>query len=155
MKKIIIATLLSSCLFAEYKVFTNKSEPFSLSQVQKKEVIFFGELKDYQKSLKEVRKNIAAKGVVGAAEGLKGQSANLANGFFKEGLKAGVTGAGIGILYSFLDAPIMSLYADQYYIKVYKVRLNNGRVVFMNKFLVGDKNPKLSKEEIKNILGVN
>jgi len=36
---------------------------------------------------------------------------------------------------------------------VYKITLKNGKTVFMNKFLVGDKNPKLSDKEVDNILG--
>ena len=157
MKKLLVSigltTLLSSAVFADYKVFVNKSEPFSESQVQKKEVIFFGELEDYRKSLEEIQKNMAARGAVGAAEGLSNQSANLAKGLVGEGLKGAGTGLGIGLLIGALDPFIMSIYSDQYYVQVYKVELNNGKTVFMNKFLVGDKNPKLSEKEVKNILG--
>jgi hypothetical protein len=157
MKKILVsiglAALLSNAAFADYKVFTNKSEPFVDSQINKKEVIFFGELEDYRKSLEEIQKNIAAHGVVAAANGLSGQSANLAKGLLGEGLKAGATGLGIGILIGALDPFVMSIYADQYYVQVYKVELKNGKTVYMNKFLVGDKHPKLSEKEVKSILG--
>jgi len=157
MKKLLVSigltTLLSSAVFGDYKVFVNKSEPFIESQVVQKEVIFFGELEDYRKSLEEIQKNIAAHGITGAASGLSNQSANLAKGLIGEGLKGAGTGLGIGLLIGALDPFVMSLYSDQYYVQVYKVKLKNGKTVFMNKFLVGDKNPKLSEEEVKNILG--
>ena len=157
MKKILVsislATLLSSSLLADYKVFVNKSQSFEVSQAPKKEVIFFGELEDYRKSLQEIQKNIVAHGIVGAANGLSIQSANLANGLVGEGLKAGATGLGIGLLIGALDPYIMSMYADQLYIKVYKVKLNNEKTVYMNKFFVGDKFPELSEKKIKSILG--
>jgi hypothetical protein len=60
---------------------------------------------------------------------------------------------GISISRFGLDPFIMNAYADQYYIKVYKVTLKNGKTAFMNKFLVGDKNPKLSDTEANSILG--
>jgi len=154
MRIILIGLLLSvNVLMADYKVFTNKSEPYSDLQVQKKEVIFFGEFKDYTKSLEKIQKNIAAYGVVGVANGLSNQSASLARGLLGEGLSAGATGLGIGLLVGALDPFIMNAYADQYYIKVYKVTLKNGKTAFMNKFLVGDKNPKLSDTEANSILG--
>ena len=157
MKKILasfgLAALLSSSVFADYKVFINKSEPFVDSQVQNKEVIFFGELEDYRKSLEEIQKSIALHGVAGAAAGLNNQAANLAKGLVGEGLKAGATGFGIGVLIGALDPFVMSMYADQYYVQVYKVKLNNSKTVYMNKFLVGDKHPKLSEKEVKSILG--
>ena len=148
-----LSVLLSSSVFAEYKVFVNKSEPFVESQVVQKEVIFFGELEDYRKSLEEIQKNMATRGVLGITEGLSNQSANLAKGLIGEGLKGAGTGLGIGVLIGALDPFVMSIYSDQYYVQVYKVELKNGKTVFMNKFLVGDKNPKLSEEEVKNILG--
>jgi hypothetical protein len=154
MRTILIILLLSiNVLMADYKIFTNKSEPYSDLQVQQKEIIFFGEYEEYTKSLEEIQKNIAAYGVVGIANGLSNQSANLAKGLIGEGLNAGATGLGIGLLVGALDPYIMSLYADQYYIKVYKITLKNGKTVFMNKFLVGDKNPKLSNKKVDNILG--
>ncbi len=154
MKFIFIGLLLNfNALMADYKVFINKSEPYSDLQVQQKEVIFFGEYEEYTKSFEEIQKNMAAYGVVGIANGLSNQSANLAKGLIGEGLNAGATGLGIGLLVGALDPYIMSLYADQYYIKVYKITLKNGKTVFMNKFLVGDKNPKLSDKEVDNILG--
>ena len=157
MKKLLVSislsALLSSSVFADYKVFVNKSEPFSESQIQKKEVIFFGELENYRKSLEEIQKNMATRGVLGITEGLSNQSANLAKGLIGEGLKGAGTGLGIGLLIGALDPFVMSIYADQYFVQVYKVKLKNGKTVFMNKFLVGDKNPKLSEKEVKSILG--
>jgi hypothetical protein len=153
MKKVILTLLLAgSSLLADYKVFTNKSEPYSNLQIQKEEVIFFGEFEDYTKSLEEIQKNIAAYGVVGVANGLSNQSASLARGLLGEGLSAGATGLGIGLLVGALDPFVMSAYADQYYIKVYKVTLKNSKTAFVNKFLVGDKNPKLSSAEADSIL---
>jgi hypothetical protein len=153
MRIVLIGLLLSiNMLMADYKVFTNKSEPYSDLQIQKEEVIFFGEFEDYTKSLEEIQKNIAAYGVVGVANGLSNQSASLARGLLGEGLSAGATGLGIGLLVGALDPFVMSAYADQYYIKVYKVTLKNSKTAFVNKFLVDDKNPKLSSAEADSIL---
>jgi len=145
--------LLSQSVFADYEIFTGKSEPFSHRQVAKKEVIFFGELESYNKSLEEIRSTMAVHGAMGVINGLSNQSANLAKGLVGEGLKAGATGLGIGLLYGVLDPYIMSFYADQQYAQVYKVTLRNGKTVYMNRFFVGDKHPALSEAEIKSILG--
>jgi len=147
------ALLLSQSLWADYEVFTGKSEPFIYRQVAKKEVIFFGELEAYNKSLEEIRSAMAAHGTIGVINGISNQSANLAKGLIGEGTKAGVTGLWIGLLYGALDPYIMSFYSDQQYVQVYKMTLRNGKTVYMNRFFVGDKHPALSKAEIKGILG--
>lgn len=145
----------SNSLFADYTVFTNKSEPFSDTEVMQKEEIFFGELKDYQKSLADIQKALIAHGTMGAINGINNQSANLAKGLLGEGLKGAGTGVVIGLVVAALDPYVMSAYADQYYIQVNKVKLKNGKTVFMNKFLISDSHPKLSKKEIINILRGN
>ena len=149
----ILAAVFSQSVFADYEIFTNQSEPFKSSQIAKKEAVYFGELQDYRKSLEEIQKSMALHGVNGALEGLSNQSTNLAKGLIGEGLKGAGTGLGIGLLIGALDPFVMSFYADQQFIKVYKVQLKDGRTVFMNKFFVGDKHPSYSKEEIKSILG--
>lgn len=142
----------SNSLFADYTVFTNKSEPFSNTEVMQQEEIFFGELQEYQKSLAEIQKALVAHGTMGAINGLNNQSANLAKGLLGEGLKGAGTGVAIGFAISALDPYVMSFYADQYYVKVYKILLKNGKTVFANKFLIGDSHPELSKEEVNKIL---
>jgi len=148
-----LAACFSSFLFADYQVYLNKSEPFSFSQISAKESIFFGELKEYTKTLHDIQKNMLAHGAEGLLNGLSTQSANLAKGLLQEGLKAGAAGFGMGMIIGALDPYIMSQYEDQLYVEVYKVKLNDGRTVFFNKFFVGDKHPELSKEEIKQVLG--
>jgi len=149
---LLVGFLISANLFADYRIFVNKSEPFSDGNISQKKTIFFGDIKDYRKSLQEIQKNILAHGVEGAAAGLSTQSTNLAKGLLGEGLKAGVSGMGIGLLIGALDPYIMSFYADQQYIKVYKITLKNGNVAYMNKFFVGDKHPSLSADQIKAVL---
>ena len=143
----------SNSLFADYTVFTNKSELFSDTEVMQQEEIFFGELQEYQKSLAEIQKALIAHGTMGAINGLNNQSANLAKGLLGEGLKGAGTGIAIGLVVATLDPYVMSAYADQYYVRVYKILLKNGKTVFANKFLIGDSNHELSKEEVKEILG--
>ena len=150
---VMLLVFFSTWLFADYKVFVNKSEPFSNSGIVSKKEIFFGELKEYQKNLADIKKAIAARGVNGALEGLNNQAANLAKGFMGEGMKGAGAGAAIGVVIALLDPIVMSAYADQYYLIVYQVKLNNGKVAFMNKFLLGDGNPDLSKQEAYEILG--
>jgi len=145
--------LLSQSVWADYEIFTGKSEPFRHRQVSKKEVIFFGELESYRKSLEEIQNAMKAHGTMGVINGLSNQSANLAKGLVGEGMKAGVTGLGIGLLYGALDPYIMSFYADQQYVQVYKITLKNGKTVYMNRFFIGDKHPSLTELEIKSILG--
>ena len=142
----------SHTLFAGYKIFTNKSEPFHNSSIQKKESIFFGELQEYQKSLAEIEKSLVLHGTIGTINGISNQSANLAKGLLGEGLRGAGAGIAIGVIVGALDPYIMDFYADQYYIEIYKITLTNGKTVFMNTFFIGDKHPELSKEEIKNIL---
>ena len=142
----------SNSLFADYTVFTNKSELFSNTEVMQQEEIFFGELQEYQKSLAEIQKALIAHSTMGAINGLNNQSANLAKGLLGEGLKGAGTGVAIGLVVAILDPYIMSAYADQYYIKVYKILLKNEKTVFVNKFLIGDSHPELSKEEVNKIL---
>jgi len=149
----ILAAVFSQSVLADYEIFTNQSEPFSSAQIVKKEAVYFGELQDYRKSLEEIQKSMALHGVNGALEGLSNQSANLAKGLIGEGLKGAGAGLGIGLLIGALDPFVMSFYADQQFVKVYKVQLKDGRTVFMNKFFVGDKHPEYSKEEIQTILG--
>ena len=150
---LLLVAALTTGLFADHKVFTDKSEPFADSSVVSKKEIFFGELKEYRKSLSEIKKALAVRGVLGAVEGLDNQAATLARGFIGEGLKGAGTGAAVGVVIALLDPIVMSAYADQYYILLYKVKLRNGRSAFMNRFLIGDGHPDLSKDEARKILG--
>jgi len=150
---LLLLAAFSTGLYADYKVFTNRSEAFPNSAITSKKEIFFGELKEYRKSLSEIKKAIAIRGLLGAAEGLDNQAATLARGFIGEGLKGAGTGAAIGVVIALLDPIVMSAYADQYYILLYKVKLRNGKTVFMNRFLIGDGHPDLSKDEARKILG--
>lgn len=155
MKKLILIISLifiNSSLYADYKIFVNKSVPFSDFQIQNRNVLYFGKLEDYVKDLKHIQKNIVVNGIAGMASGLSTQSVNLAKGLVGEGLKAGATGFGIGLLIGALDPYVMGIYADDYFIKVYKINLSNGKTIFMNKFLVCDKHPKLSLKEAEKIL---
>jgi len=143
----------TSSLFADYEVFEGKSEPFGANQIVSKEVIFFGELDEYSKSLRDIQKSILKHGAMGAIDGLSDQSATLAKGFLKEGFKGGATGLGIGMFYGMLNPYIMSFYADQQYIQIYSIKLKNKKTVYMYKFLVCDKHPALNEDKIKDILG--
>lgn len=150
---IVTSIMLSQAASADYEIFTNQSQPFSNSQVQNEKVVFFGEVKDYRKSLEEIQKSMLAHGANGVLQGLDSQSANLANGLIGEGLKGAGAGLGIGLLIGALDPFVMSFYADQQFVKVYKVQLKDGKSVFVNKYFVGDKHPTYSKEKINELLG--
>jgi hypothetical protein len=152
-KVLLLGLLLIVNAAADYEVFVNKSEPFADENITTKEVLFFGELGDYKKSFEEIQKKIVAQSIVGAASGISNQSGNIAKGLLQEGAKAGAAGFGIGLLIGALDPYVMSIYADQYYVELYEVELKNGKKVYMNKFLICDKDPKLSEEEIKKIFG--
>ena len=152
MKSILLSlALLSSAAFADYDIIKNKSESFQDSQIKTQEVIYFGSLSDYSSELLEIQKSISIHGINGALQGASAGSEALAKGL-ASGMQSVGAGLGIGLVIGALDPFVMELYADQKYIQVSKVTLNDEKTVYTNSFFIGNKNPSYSNEEIKSYI---
>lgn len=141
---VMVAALAAANLMADYTTITTKTSPSASGGKE----IFFGKVEDYTKYVSEIAKNIAIKGADGALNGLSAGAGSLAKGFVGEGLKSFGAGAGIGIVIGLLDPYVMSFYADQEYVLVRAD--SNGELTAV--MFIGDKHPKLSDEQIHNIL---
>jgi len=69
-----------------------------------------------------------------------------------EGISNNLESAGIGLFIGLLDPFVMSLHADQNYLKVLKLTDKDGKIAFIKTMLIGDKNPSYSDEEIRNLM---
>jgi len=132
MKKTLL-TLMSLTIMAnaDYELFQTQTQ--EIGTAVKTEEIFFGEYTDFSKKLKE---------------GAKG---GLTKALF-EGISNNLESAGIGLFIGLLDPFVMSLHADQNYLKVLKLTDKDGKIAFIKTMLIGDKNPSYSDEEIRNLM---
>lgn len=63
-----------------------------------------------------------------------------------------IDAGGINLVIGLLDPFVMSLHADQNYLKVVKITDSNDDVAFVKTMLVGDKNPSYSDREIREFM---
>ncbi len=138
-----------SALMADYTTFVTTS--VTGAKGAEKE-IFFGTLADYSQANAEIAKSIKAHGGMGAINGMSTGAQSLAKGFFGEGMKSVGTGALIGVIVGLMDPFIMDFYADQQYVLIRAIDLDNGKKALKAITFIGDKNPSLSEEEIHNVL---
>lgn len=116
---------------ADYEVF--KSQTKEIGEVVKSEEVYFGSYKGFKDKL---------------AEGVEG---GLSKALFA-GISNGIDAGGINLVVGLLDPFVMSLHADQNYLKVIKIIDREGNIAFKKTMLVGDKNPSYSDEEIREIM---
>lgn len=132
MKKLmIILMLVTMSVKADYEVF--KSQTKEIGEVVKSEEVYFGSYKGFKDKL---------------AEGVEG---GLSKALFA-GISNGIDAGGINLVVGLLDPFVMSLHADQNYLKVIKIIDREGNIAFKKTMLVGDKNPSYSDEEIREIM---
>ena len=132
MKKIfVVITAIFTLLSADYEVF--KSQTADIGEPVSVEEIYFGEYTGFAKKLKQSAKTGFAYAVMG-------------------GLAHGTAGFGIHGVIGLVDPFVMSLYADQKYLSVVKMTDASGRVAFKKVLFVGDKNPKYSEAEIRQLI---
>ena len=133
MKHILLSVLaLTVMANADYETF--KSQTQQIGAPVKSEEIYFGEYTGFSAKLRE--------GVdTGFAKALYG------------GVASGAAGAGIGAVVGLLDPFVMSLHADQKYLRVVKITDGKGKVAFKKVLFVGDKNPSYSDAEIRQLMG--
>ncbi|MCK9372461.1 MAG: hypothetical protein M0P91_04630 [Sulfuricurvum sp.] len=153
MKKLLLTlSLLFMSAHADYEIIKSKSKSFSDENVTSMEIMYFGSLENYSKSVVEIQKNIAEKGTEGFLNGLSSGAESLAKGFTKAGVQSMGAGLGIGIVIGALDPFIMGFYADQTFVQVEKITLKDGSIAYSNRLFVGNKHPSYSDEEIKNLI---
>lgn len=143
-KSILIMLFMTTGLMANYTIIETKTAP----GVHCEKEIFFGKLADYSKYVSEVQKNLAARGSLGAIDGMSKGAQALAKGFYGEALKGVTAGAGIGIAVAMLNPYVMSFYADQEYVLI----RTNGKKELEAIIFIGDKHPSLSEDKIHSIL---
>jgi len=118
-------------VYADYELF--KSQTKEIGEVVKSKEVYFGSYKGFKDKL---------------AEGVGG---GLTKALFA-GISNGLDAGGINLVTGLLDPFIMSLHADQNYLKVIKITDKNGDIAFKKTMLIGDKNPSYSDEEIREIM---
>lgn len=132
MKKLLLTlTALTVMANADYEVF--KSQTQNIGSVVKTEEVFFGEYTNFAKQLSQAGDNALKGALIG-------------------GITGGLTSGGINMVVGFLDPFVMSLHADQKYLKVDKFTDSNGKVAFKKVMLIGDKNPSYSDAQIRQMM---
>ena len=132
MKKIILVfAVLTILANADYEIF--KSQTQSIGTPVKIEEVFFGPYTDFTHKL------------------AKGADKALTNGLIS-GITGGLTSGGINAVIGFLDPFVMSLYADQKYLKILKMTDAKGNVAFKKVLFVGDKHPSYSDTKIRHLI---
>ena len=130
-KSIFMLVILTFLANADYELF--KSQTKEIGEVVKTEEVYFGSYKGFGDKLAE------------------GSKTGLQKALFA-GIKNGIDAGGINLIIGFLDPFVMSLYADQNYLKVLKVTDKNGDIAFKKTMLIGDKHPSYSDEEIRDLM---
>lgn len=151
MKKLLILLVLTQVLFGAYRVTVTTTYGYEPSDVAQTEEVFFGEFKEYLINYQEITFRV----VHGTLSGLSASAENLAKGLFKEGLKGGFAGAGIGLVYGGIQHIIDESKANQRYILMERVYLKNGSSELKSNYFAGDKNPVYTQEEIKQLIKEN
>ena len=132
MKKIILTLVVLTIVSnANYEIF--KSQTQSIGTPIKIEELFFGPYTDFAHML------------------VKGTNKALTNGLIS-GITGGLTSGGINAVIGFLDPFIMSLYADQKYLRILKLTDAKGNVAFKKVLFVRDKHPSYSDEKIHQLI---
>ena len=137
---------------ADHVVMLCKSVPFASDRVTERREIFFGEPADYRAKAAQIARSAALHGAMGLIEGTAAGAEAFAKGLVSEGLKGAGAGLGIGLVIGALDPFVMSLYADQHYLRVDEVRLDDGTLAWEARFFIGDKHPAYAPEEIRQII---
>jgi len=132
MKKSILSLIaLTLMANADYELFESQTK--EIGEVVKTEEVYFGSYKGFGDKL---------------AEGTK---TGLQKALFA-GITNGIDAGGINLIIGFLDPFVMSLYADQNYLKVMKITDKDGDIAFKKTMLIGDKHPSYSDEEIRDLM---
>lgn len=116
---------------ADYELFMSQTK--EIGEIVKSEEVYFGSYKGFKDKLAE------------------GSKTGLQKALFA-GIKNGLDAGGINLIIGFLDPFVMSLYADQNYLKIVKITDKNGDVAFKKTMLIGDKHPSYSDEEIREFM---
>jgi len=132
MKKLLLMLIVFTAV-SNAKFETFKSQTQEIGSIVKTEEIFFGAYTDFASKIKS-----------GTDNALKGALFGSIGG--------GLTSGGINAVIGFLDPFVMSLHADQKYLKVVKITDVNGKVAFKKVLFVGDKNPSYSDEQIRQLM---
>lgn len=151
MKKLLILLVLTQVLFGAYRVTVTTTYEYKASDVTQIEEVFFGEFKEYLINYQEITLKMAE----GTLIGLSGSAESLAKGLFKEGLKGGFAGAGIGLVYGGIQHIIDESKANQRYILMERVYLKDGSSELKSNYFVGDKKPLYTQEEIRQFIKEN
>jgi hypothetical protein len=153
MKKIlsiIVLAIMAVSASAEYTIFETKG--INSSQIDKRELLYVGGYKEYQKNIEEIQKSFVAHGMNGLTQGLSTTSSALAKGFYGEAMQ----GAGVGIAINLAIAGINWIAAqykdERVFVKVELLTLKDGSQIRNSRLLVADNFTTLTNEEAIAIL---
>ena len=160
MKKLLLIALIavSSAFASDYEIFESKT--IDWSQVNKRETIFIGGWREYQKQLGEELSVLSKEGAFnagnGALTGLSKASNGLAVNVFSKAGQGMAAGAVINMAVSGgIEALIGAFATDIKYIRIDKITMKDGSVKTAYKMIVLSMEKKLTPEQaIELIKGV-
>lgn len=90
--------------YTNYKKYVTYTNDISIDNIKSKKDIFLGSAEEY-KSSNELDKSIISNNALnGLLTGINNGATSFAKGLMNEGLKAGITGLGIGLIFGSIDS---------------------------------------------------
>ena len=149
--------------FDKYQIFKNYTTNIDLTNITKIEDIYFGERKDFDSKAVFSSESIYYTSIDGLLTGLNSGASAFAKNMASEGLKSGVAGLGMGVVFGSIDAYhkhskkredkenfINEL--NKEYILVEKITNSNNEQTQKISLIVVQHNSSIKVEDIKKIL---